>query len=164
MEKQQLLSTSFISATLEEQVTAGRRLGLEILSPFMDADLIEFLLSLPERALIRGGRAKALARDYLAPDFPFVEGWPPKALGDPVVKALVESEGRQAWRQLGGAPTLAALGVVDEAHLDALLDDPRLESPLPHASMLWDVMSLEAWLRSCILPRDDAESNAFWPG
>jgi asparagine synthase (glutamine-hydrolysing) len=156
VEKRELLSASSTSALMEDAFTNGRRAGTEILAPFLDADLIGFLLSLPEKALIRGGRAKALARDYLAPELPFVESWPPKTLADPVIAAMVEREGQQAWHEIGGAPTLAELGVVDGDRIDAILDDHSPGSSLPDAPLLWDVMSLEAWLRSCMLRHDDA--------
>jgi asparagine synthetase B (glutamine-hydrolysing) len=157
LQKRELLSASNTSAIMEDAFTTGRRSGMEILSPFLDADLIGFLINLPGETLLHGGRAKALARDYLAPDLPFVERWPPKRLADPVIGAMVEREGGKAWGELGGAPVLAGLGVVDEDRLDALLRDLTPRSRLPHASLLWDVMSLEAWLRSCMLPQDDAE-------
>lgn len=150
-EKRQLLSASFTSGLMEEAFTTGRRLGTEILSPFLDADLVGFLLNLPEKILIRGGRSKALARDYLAPDLPFAESWPPKTFGDSVVAAMLGREGREAWRELGGAPTLAGLGVVDEGRLDALFDADSVASAISTAPVLWDMLSLEAWLRSCML-------------
>ncbi|MDP9270159.1 MAG: asparagine synthase-related protein [Chloroflexota bacterium] len=151
-EKHRLLSASFVSGLMEEAFTTGRRLGVEILSPLWDVDLIGFLLSIPEKILIRGGRAKALARDYIAPDLPFAETWPSKTFADSIVVAAVNREGRTAWRELGGAPTLARLGIVDADQVSGVLAKHRNGSPLPGATALWEMMALESWLRSRILP------------
>jgi asparagine synthase (glutamine-hydrolysing) len=150
-ERLYLLTASFSSGLMEEAFANGRRLGAEVLTPFWDVDLIEFLLGLPGRVLLRGGRAKALARDYLARHVPFAETWPPKTVADSVAVALLEREGGTAWRELGGAPLLGDLGIVDVGQLEARLGAHRPGSPLPDAPLLWDAMVLESWLGSRIL-------------
>ena len=50
---------------LEEMFESGRRLGLRLLMPFWDAELVRFLYQVPPRLLNQGGRSKALVRTML---------------------------------------------------------------------------------------------------
>ena len=128
-----------------------RRVGAEILCPFWDVDLVDFVLGVPERELIRGGRAKALARDYLSAHLPFAESWTAKTIADPELARIMEMEGAWAWQELGGAPTLAGLGIVDPDRLGAR--EPQSMGGLTSIDgpTLWDVMALESWLRVRLL-------------
>ena len=149
-EKVALLSASFVSALMEDSFATGRRIGAEMLSPLWDPDLIGFLLGLPEKNLIEGGRAKALLRDYVATDLPFAEDWPSKTFGDPVVEAMLLGGAGDAWDHVGGTPTLSGLELVDAGRLHKALRGQRNASTSVGAAGLWEAMATEAWLRTRI--------------
>lgn len=134
----------------EEAFLQGRRLGVPVRQPFADAELIEFLVRVHPRVRSAGGQAKALLRGPLVRRFPQLgfdrqrKSW----LGGPFL-AVVASQAGEAWRELGGVRTLAALGVVDPERARALLDDTiagRGSRAAP--GWVWDVLNLEAWARA----------------
>jgi hypothetical protein len=138
---------------MEDALATGRRLDMEILSPFWDPDLVAFLLALDPDRLLEGGLPKALARNYLSPLLPFAREWPPKAFGDPFVEHLMAQEGGSAWRALGGTRTLAGLGLVDENQLRAIMSQHRPGMRVADSGEIWEVMCLESWLTGLILAK-----------
>ena len=92
-----------VSMELEELYAQGRRLGMHMLQPFWDAQLVEFLYRTPPKLLNEGGRSKALVRHAVARRFPglgFENQRKIAATG--FVRSLIEAEGRRAWSELGG--------------------------------------------------------------
>ena len=88
------LEHPLVSMELEELYTQGRRLGLRILQPFWDAQLVDFLYRTPPPLLNEGGRSKALVRRAVARRFPglgFEHQRKVAATG--FVRALIEDEG-----------------------------------------------------------------------
>jgi hypothetical protein len=143
------LNHAVVAMELEEYSEQGRRLGLGIMHPFWDSALVEFLYRTPPELLNRGGRTKGLVRDTVARRFPslgFDTQRKVTALG--FARSLIVEEGRQAWSELGGATALADAGVVDAPALDELLHrilrDPRSRG----FHVVWDVLTLESWLRA----------------
>ena len=138
-----------VSLELEEAWEKGRRMGLKILMPYWDADLVDFLFRVPPAKLIDGGRSKALVRQTMARRFPQLglehqrkvttgNFWPKKW-----------PECRAIWAELGGAPALGELGIVDSRSLDRCvrntIDYSRADPLL--GMRVWDIVNLEAWLR-----------------
>lgn len=142
-EKRFLLGAPYTSALMESHVSTRARTGIALCSPLWDADLVAFLASLPQRALVGGGQAKALALGYLAPHLPFARRWPPKTFGDSVIAAVLRREGAAALRSLRGMPALSDLGVVDHHLLQQRVGSPAVRGELDH----WSAMAVEAWLR-----------------
>lgn len=127
----------------EEAFATRQRLGVRTLMPLLDADVVRFLYRLPPDLLVNGGRAKALARDVVAKRLPsFGQGWPRTVSGDRYYGRLIEQEAPLAWRDAGGTPFLAELGVVDESELERLV---QLESS-PRG--IWSATNMDVWLRS----------------
>ncbi len=146
------LDHTLVAMELEEAFEAGRRLGVRFGHPFWDADLLAFLYRTPPELLNQGGRSKGLVRSTLARNFPEL-GFERqrKVTGTPVARRIFVEEGGAAWRRLRGATALADLGVVD-AHavsdlIEGLLDNGKPEVNL-HSYRIWDIVSLEAWVRS----------------
>jgi asparagine synthase (glutamine-hydrolysing) len=143
------LDSPIVSTELEETFERGRQLGIPILHPFLDADLAAFLYVTPPKLLMRGGRSKGLIRDYVARRFPELGFDRQRKLNANAFFAeTLVREGRQLWRELGGAQALAMLGVVDPVGLDSAME--RIFSgrePL-ESFRVWYVLSLEAWTRS----------------
>ncbi len=131
--------------TTEEAFATARRIGARTLMPLLDADLVRFLYRLPPDLLVHGGHAKALARHVVAPRAPtFAASWPRTANGDRYFRALIGRETPRAWREAGGTPLLADLGIVDEPTVTRLVNDGS--SP----RWLWPATNVDAWLRSCL--------------
>jgi hypothetical protein len=142
------LDHPLVALEFEEIFDQGRRLGVQIMSPYNDADLVAFLYRTPPEILNRGGRSKGLVRDAVDRRFPqlgFERQRKVTATG--FGKSIVVTEGVKAFQKVQGGLALAEHGVVAEEplkeHLNAVLRDPR---GLPH--VLWEVLTLEAWLRT----------------
>lgn len=133
---------------VEERYETERRQGVAHHDIYWDAELIEFLYRVPPHLLNRGGRSKALVRDDLArrlPGFGFEKQ--KKLLSrDFFVTTLLDGS-EAAWRSLGGAPALAALGVVEPAGLERFVQDVFASRDPQRADDLWHILSLESWVR-----------------
>lgn len=147
------LDHALISAELEEFFETGRRLGLRLAQPFWDADLLALLCRTPPELLNRHGRSKGLVRDMIARRFPTL-GFEAqrKVNASGVARTLVVQDGGRAWRELGGATTLAELGVVDGVRVQRFVDDllglPVAPARNVESYRIWDILTLEVWTRS----------------
>ena len=143
------LDHPMISWELEELFEVYRSIGVRILQPFWDADLVDLLFRIPPFELNRGRRSKGLVRDSLARRFPDL-GFERqrKVLGVNFYRSLVEQDGADIWRELGGAKVLKSLGIIDEKGLDDYMK-PRLNRPRDarDAHEVLTVLNLETWAR-----------------
>jgi asparagine synthase (glutamine-hydrolysing) len=142
------LDSPIVASELEETFERGRRVGVPILHPFLDADLASFLYVTPPKLLMIGGRTKGLIRRYVSRRFPELGFERQRKLNANAFFAeTLVNEGREIWRETGGARALAALGIVDLTAADAAMK--RIfdgQEPL-ESFRVWYVLSLEAWLR-----------------
>jgi hypothetical protein len=133
---------------LEEIFESGRRLGLRVLMPFWDADLVRFLCRVPPRLLNQGGRSKGLVRTMLDQRFPQLDfGTQKKIVSLDFFRSTMLNEGERAWRSMGGVPALAELGIVDAVAVDRVLREILDHRRQGDAFRIWDILNLEAWLR-----------------
>jgi asparagine synthase (glutamine-hydrolysing) len=134
---------------MEEVFENGTRMGLRILMPYWDADLLGMLYRIPPHLLNKGGRSKGLVRQSLAHRFPQLgfERQKKVTFGN-VFKSMILQEGKKAWRALDGTPALAALGVVDEKRLSSTIEGILAGKKFDQAYRIWDVLNSESWLRS----------------
>ncbi|MBS1819445.1 MAG: hypothetical protein JSU08_16050 [Acidobacteria bacterium] len=133
----------------EEYYEMGRRLGVRLLHPYCDADLVELLYRTPPATLVRGGRTKGLVRDTVARRFPTL-GFDRqrKVSATDLYRHSLQTEGPAVWKAIGGARTLAALGVVDAKLHDAAIAG-LFSGKLPRETYrIWDTLQLEAWART----------------
>jgi hypothetical protein len=137
----------------EEDFEEGRQMGHRVLSPYWDAELVEFLIRTPPQLLNRGGRAKGLVREELDRRFPQV-GFErhKKVSAVTFINAILLAQGPVAWQKLGGTPALIELGIVDDTAFTSIMaaaslsSNPRIQIWDSHR--LWEVLSLETWLRA----------------
>jgi hypothetical protein len=137
-----------LSMLREEDDEAGRRLGVRVRSPYWDAELVRFLGRTPPELLLRGGREKGLVRESVArrfPDLGFERHTKVSTAG--FFRSILHTQGESAWRRMGGVPALAGLGVVDEGAMNALLARCLSAEDLRVANRVWELLSLEAWVR-----------------
>jgi len=148
-EMQQSLEDPLHTIEMENAYEKGRRTGAVLRHPFWDPDLIEFLLRMPPRLLNHGGRTKGMVRRAIARRFPAL-GFERhrKVFAYGFFNSLVTSEGPGAWSRLGGAKTLAALGVVDAGRVKQEVAS-LLAGSNPRALIeVWNILHLEAWART----------------
>jgi hypothetical protein len=137
-----------LETDFEDDFEAGRRLGVRVMHPFWDADLVDFLYRIPPTLLNRDGYTKGLVRHALAQRFPDL-GFEQqrKMVPATLYEDVVLNEGRAAWQRMGGVSSLGALDLVDVSGLSAnvaAIFSGRQPRQFPR---VWDVLSLEAWLR-----------------
>ena len=132
----------------EEYFENGRRLGMRLLHPFWDVDLIEFLYRIPPHLLYRGGHTKGFVREGLARKFPGL-GFErqKKVISLGYFTSINLEEGWLAWQKLGGAPALAKLGIVDHPALEAAMPGLYHAGGMADAYRIRGVLFGEAWLR-----------------
>ncbi len=145
-EMRSALDHPLVAMELEETFEQSRRLGIRILSPYWDADLVSFLYRTPPELLNRGGRSKGLVRDAVAHRFPmlgFERQRKVSAAG--FFQALMREESSRAFKAVGEG-ALAEMGVIDAAaareHLKRVFQDPQGRG----IYLLWDVLTLDGWL------------------
>jgi asparagine synthase (glutamine-hydrolysing) len=132
----------------EEMFESGRRLGLRVLMPFWDAELVRFLYRVRPRILNQGGRSKGLVRAMLEQRFPQLDfGRQKKIVSLDFFRSTMLNEGERAWRSMGGVPALAELGIVDAVSVDRVLREILDQRRQGDAFRIWDILNLEAWLR-----------------
>lgn len=137
------------SMELEEIFEMGRRLGVRFRHPYWDADVVDLLYRTPPRLLSRNGRAKSLVRDTVARRFPRLGLERQKKIaGTSFFRQVLRDEIPKLWKNSGGAPHLAALGVVDAARAQAMVDASLSEFSREGLSRIWDLVNLDAWVQA----------------
>ena len=133
---------------MEEVFESGTRMGLRILMPYWDADLLEMLYRIPPHLLNKGGRSKGLVRQSVASRFPQL-GFEKqkKVFSTNFFNSTMLQEGKKAWQALGGTPALAELGIVDGERLGSTIEAILGGNQLRQAYRIWDVLNMESWLR-----------------
>jgi asparagine synthase (glutamine-hydrolysing) len=143
------LDHPLITWDMEEVYEIGEQIGVKVLHPFWDAELVDLLYRTPPPLLNKNGRSKGLVRESLArrfPDLGFQQQ--KKVTSTNFFRTLMIEEGQDTWRSLGGAQALADLGIVESRTLDAAIESIVSSRNMPEAYRIWDVLNLEAWLRA----------------
>lgn len=139
---------ALVSMEMEEQFVMYRRYGIQVLQPYWDPDLIEFLTRVPPAYLNRQGRTKGLVRQALAERFPALGlDRQRKVVGINFVRERIRREARDVWRSLGGARALADLGVVDAKKVEAAVATTLDGNLLVDLYNVWDIVNVESWAR-----------------
>ena len=147
----EMLDHSLIAAEAEELFEYGGQAGVQILRPFWDAEMIEFLCRVPPRQLNSGRRSKGLVRQLLARRFPdFGIHRQVKVTAAGFFRARVEAGAPAALQALGTLRGLDELGVVDGKGLGDELSRAATGQAQCDPDRLWALLNLEAWLRSRI--------------
>jgi asparagine synthase (glutamine-hydrolysing) len=143
-----LLTNGDLVTELEEFVETGREMGMPLLHPYWDAELVRFLYRIPPEVLYAGGRSKALVRQMLARRFPRLGFERQRKLGAAqYFREVLVAEGRLAWERLGKTSMLADLGIVDRRAMNHQMADLFQGNRPTDAHHIWFALSLEAWLR-----------------
>jgi asparagine synthase (glutamine-hydrolysing) len=133
---------------MEEVFESGTRMGLRVLMPYWDADLLEMLYRIPPHLLNKGRRSKGLVRQTVARRFPQL-GFErqKKMFSTNFFNSTMLRDGKKAWQALGGTPALAELGIVEPERLGSTIEGVLAGNQFRQAYRIWDVLNLEAWVR-----------------
>ncbi len=114
--------------------------------PYLDQNLIEFILSIPASQLLRPGERRSLMRRSLAGIVPEeILSRRTKQVGARTPVVVLEKH----WNELQSiyqTPLSSSLGYLDEAHLLKTICDARAGKIVSMPRVLWTI-SLEYWLR-----------------
>lgn len=143
------LDHPLIALEMEETFTASKRLGVRYAQPYWDPDLVDLLCRIPPDVLNRGSRSKGLVRESLERRFPG-QGFrrQKKALATSFFTSRILHDAGQQWKRMGGIQALADHGVVEPAALEEVLNYQISGDPVRYAQLAWNVLNLEAWVRS----------------
>lgn len=132
----------------EEAFESGQRIGVRLLQPFWDVDLVDLLYRMPPHLLNNGGTSKGLVRASLARRFPQLGfAHQKKIAASNFFASLNLNEGSRVWQTVGGTPALASMGLVDGGGFASLITDTLANHQTQGAFRIWEVLSLEMWLR-----------------
>jgi Asparagine synthase len=150
-ELQETFNHPLTTIEMEEVFENGARMGLHILMPYWDADLIEMLYRVSPNLLLKGGRSKGLVRESMARRFPNL-GFErqKKVIATNFFNNTMLEEGRKAWQVMGGTPALAELGIVDSKRLQVTMTNILAANQPRQEYRIWDILNAEAWLKSCL--------------
>ncbi len=140
-----VLRQPFFEIVREERFFRDIKAGIPSLHPYLDRELIEFLLRVPPESLIRGGQSKALVRETMEQRFPELGFAKQKKVT--ATNSFLETYRREVpplWDELGRFQALADLGVMD----------PELAKNT--LRMSWDSSNIFVWARSWILSSAEA--------
>jgi asparagine synthase (glutamine-hydrolysing) len=136
-----------VTQDLEETQEFGRRLGVKVLHPFWDVDVIELLYRTPPKLLMVDGVSKSLLRRRLAARFPDLGlERRSKVSARGVFRNLMQRQAKAAWERLGGVRALGELGVVSSSGVQSVLP-AMLAGPTQHTGRVWELLTLETWVR-----------------
>ena len=125
----------------------AQHLGLTLLYPYLDRDLVELCLRMHPDSLMVGGRAKAPLRRLVAERLPTVPLPTRKVDFTQMMHDVLRVGGRAVWRELRGPEMLAALGVADVDRLNLAMAE-YFDGRSANWVRPWLVLSTEVWLRS----------------
>jgi asparagine synthetase B (glutamine-hydrolysing) len=144
------LDHPLVSLELEETFEQGRRLGLTILAPYWDGDVLELLYRTPPHLLNTGHRAKGLVRQMLARRFPEI-GFErqKKVVATRFSTALLLTEGPHVWKSIGSLTALAEAGIVEGKAASEVVERAFTKPSGPRDVYTgWNLVTSECWLRS----------------
>ena len=133
----------------EDNFEACRRLGIPMLSPFLDPEVIEFACRVRAEDLYDGGRNKGLLRQRAVPRLPQL-GFDRqmKLPATSFMRRIVREQTDGAWNELGGVPRLAELGIVDPTKLRKTLDEVVAGTMARASNLSVFAFSLESWAQA----------------
>jgi len=125
---------------------ASNMASLEVRSPFLDHELVEFAASVPPFVRMRGGKQKALlrelARRYLPAELVTA---PKRGFGPPLSKWL-----REDWRDLVDQFVVGSLANRSELFNKKMITncvEENQSNRANHTTRIWSLLALELWFQ-----------------
>ena len=137
-----------LGATIESEERAWRRAGLELRVPFLDRRLVELVLALPYPLRLPHGRMKAILRDSLGDILPpSVRERRVVTSYDGALRAAIRAKKSAISAVLEKGPWRSEPFVDRVCARRAFESIAHETSDIDLMTSLWDVASLELWLR-----------------
>jgi len=143
------LTHTVVTWEMEEQYEVGKRLGVRLLHPYWDPDLVDALFRSQPALLNAGGRSKGLVRQSLAARFPAL-GFERqrKVHASRFYKHALQGDGSMAFAGVGrNFEALGDLGVIDAARTSALVE-ASADADRRALRVAWTLINLESWVRA----------------
>jgi asparagine synthase (glutamine-hydrolysing) len=122
------------------------RVALEVRSPFLDFELVEFAARLPLELKLLGGRQKGLLRELATRYLPDEVVHGPKRGFAPKLDDWLRAGWSDLARELLEGSHAVAAGLFDARAVARVLDD-HLEGRADHGQRLWTLICFEIWWR-----------------
>ena len=142
------LNHPLMAMDIEEEFHRSKHMGLLMLSAFWNADLIEMLYRVPPHLLNAGKKSKGLVRYTLAKRFPTLHfEKQKKVVSIDFFKHVLLTEGKEVFNKVKGFSSLYDLGIVHPSQTPQLINSIISTNDSHQAYRLWDLLSLESWVR-----------------
>jgi asparagine synthase (glutamine-hydrolysing) len=129
--------------------------SLEVRTPFLDYEFVEWVSQLPSDAKLRGSEGKHLLKKALEPLLPREILYREKMGFGVPLEAWFRGSLRDHMTETVCGPRLAETGVFDEAALARLVADHR-SGRRNHSAALWALLMFDGFLRSQSAPTANA--------
>jgi asparagine synthase (glutamine-hydrolysing) len=147
--REQRNSLGVDSWAAEEEYEWSKWIGVRLLHPFFDADVVETLYRTPPRVLYDGGRTKDLVRRTLAQRFPALNlGSQRKVNFTPLFKSIILREAPILADAAGDFPALSDLGIVDGHATQRYVAEGLKQGSGLQVDRIFQILNLESWVRS----------------
>ena len=134
---------------LEESYESSRQIGVPLLHPYLDPDLINLAVRISPEVLQQGGMEKGIIRHNIAKRFPHLHfETQKKASAMNYWLSLITTEGRELYHDIGGPKSLIEMGIVNDVEIGAVMDQAFASKSAYYNAKIWDILSLETWCRS----------------
>jgi hypothetical protein len=129
----------------EQTFEMGSRIGIKILAPFLDSDLIDLLFAAPPNFLIRNGYGKSPTRKILVDTFPGLNfDKQKKFFLDPLVDNLLLKRLPEIYRSEKIPARLVDLEIIDKKRFNTYKDSSAKSSN--SLFFFREILNLETWL------------------
>ncbi len=139
-----------VSWELEEAFEVFQKVGVRLLQPFWDPDLVDMLYRTPPFQLLQDGRSKGIVRASVSRRLPNLGFERQRKLeATDFYSSLIYQDGGDAWQRLGGAQTLSDLGIIDDQALRPAVQKIMARRERGRdAHQFWSILNLESWARA----------------
>jgi asparagine synthase (glutamine-hydrolysing) len=156
-----LSDTKYAIEVSDGQCALSAEMGIPMLTPYHDEELVSFVASLPPESLLAGGYLRGLFRQAfkgIVPDS--VRLRTDKADFEPAIERMhAPIGGRAAFARFASVPALGALGVIDPPAYKAAFDSfARGETGGEGWFNLWPILSIEAFAQQALKARGEGVS------
>jgi asparagine synthase (glutamine-hydrolysing) len=137
------------SMMMEQHFESSRRMGVSLLYPYFDPDVINLLVRVSPQVLQQGGMEKGIVRKAVARRFPDLKFEKQRKVSAGTYwQSMILAEGRDLYYESGGPKTLMDLGIVDSKKVDTIIHQAFASRNRFDNAKIWDLLLLETWARA----------------
>jgi len=139
------------SREYEEIFEYSNEIDMMILHPFLDSDVVEYLVRIKPHLLYKDQRSKAVVRGYINSKYPnlgFLNQ--KKVLSLDLFNSLVFKEFRKLYDTNRGVKFLDDIGVINQSLFSKYVDEVLNQDGKRGAFNIWNALNLNCWAESKI--------------